>query len=86
MFTKGTTKPKRNRHDENFKDNFGNKEVARDFFRYNLPKKVLLKVNLDTLEEENPHFLSSKHEGEKRVDLLYSLKDKKGKKSSPCST
>ena len=70
-----------NRHDTNFKHNFGNINVARDFMKYNLPKEVLDMVDLDTLKKESTEFIPSDNRGGKRADLLYSMETKDDNKT-----
>jgi len=71
---------KGNIHDENFKHNFTSKNVAHDFLKYNLPKEVLNKIDLTTVEIENTEFIPSKYRSKRRADILYSVKDKQGRK------
>lgn len=75
------TKDKRgNIHDNNFKHNFTSKRVAHDFLKYNLPKKVLERVDIGTVEIENTEFIPSRYKSKRRADILYSMKDKNVKK------
>lgn len=67
-------------HDSNFKHNFGNERVARDFLLHNLPKEVLSKINIATLKVESNEFLPSRYRTKRRADIIYSVKDKEGKK------
>ena len=67
-------------HDENFKHNFTQRNVAIDFFRYNLPKEILEKLDLDTLKVEPNELLSSKYRNKRNADIIYSVKNKKGRK------
>ncbi len=66
-----------NIHDEFFKRNFSVEQVARDFLAYNLPKDLLEQVNLSTVKVENNEFTSSLHQGARRADVLYSVKQKR---------
>ena len=70
-------KRQQNIHDEFFKRNFSVEQVARDFLAYNLPKDLLAKVNLSTVKVENNEFTSSLHQGARRADVLYSVKQKR---------
>ncbi len=67
-------------HDENFKHNFSRLDVARDFLKYNLPKKVLARIDLSTLQAEPNEFLPSKYREKRKADLLFSVQDKNGEK------
>ena len=67
-------------HDENFKHNFTNKRVAHDFLLHNLPKKVLSKVDIETVAIESNELLPSRYRTKRRADIIYSVKDKQGKK------
>ena len=73
-------KKKGNIHDHNFKHNFTSKSVAHDFLKHNLPKKVLDRVDIDTVEIENNEFIPSRYRSKRRADILYSVKDKHGRK------
>ena len=67
-------------HDENFKHNFTNKKVAHDFLLHNLPQKVLERIDIATVTIESNEFLPSRYRSKRRADILYSVKDKQGKK------
>ncbi len=69
-------KRQHNIHDEFFKRNFSVEQVARDFLACNLPKDLLERVNLSTVKVENNEFTSSLHQGTRRADVLYSVKQK----------
>jgi len=73
-------KNKRDIHDENFKHNFTSKNVAHDFLKHNLPKKVLCRVDIGTVEVERNEFIPSKYRSKRSADVLYSVKDKQGRK------
>ena len=74
------SKQKENIHDSNFKHNFCNKRVAKDFFIHNLPKKIREKVVIDSIEIESNEFIPSKYRGRRNADIIYSLKDRDNKK------
>jgi len=69
-----------NIHDNNFKHNFTSKRVAHDFLKYNLPQKVLDSVRIETVQVESTEFLPSRYRSKRKADILYSVKDRKGKK------
>lgn len=74
-------KPKKtNIHDDSFKHNFTNKRVAHDFLLYNLPKKVLDCIDIETVQIEPTDFLPSRYRSKRRADILYSVKSKRGKR------
>ena len=73
-------KKRGNIHDDNFKHNFTSKRVAHDFLKHNLPKKVLDCVDIETIVIESTEFLPSRYRSKRRADILYSVKDKDGKK------
>ena len=67
-------------HDENFKHNFTVLEVARAFFLHNLPPEALKYLDLSTLVIESNELLPSRYRSVRRADILYSVKDRQGKK------
>ena len=69
-----------NIHDENFKHNFTQEKVAKDFLLYNLPKEVLSLINLNTLTIEGNELLPSRYRNRRQADILYAVKNKEGKK------
>ena len=70
-----------NIHDHNFKHNFTNKRVARDFLKHNLPQKVLDSVDIESVQIESGEFLPSRYRSKRKADILYSVKDRKGGKA-----
>ena len=69
---------KGNIHDENFKHNFSSEEVAREFLKYNLPKKLLKEVDINTLTIEPNELIPSRYRSKRNADIIYSLKDRNG--------
>ena len=69
-----------NIHDHNFKHNFTNKRVAHDFLKHNLPQKVLDSVDIGSVQIESGEFLPSRYRSKRKAEILYSVKDREGKK------
>ena len=66
-------------HDENFKYNFKDIKVVIDFLKHNLPQSILEKIDLNTVKLLNVEQSSSQVQSRRQVDVLCSVKDKKGK-------
>ena len=66
-----------NVHDQFCKKSLQNVTVAKDFFKANLPKKVLKKIDLDTLQLQSEHFIDAKLKAS-ISDIVYQVKTKDG--------
>jgi predicted transposase/invertase (TIGR01784 family) len=64
-----------NPHDAFFKYAFGDKEIAKDFLKYYLPKQVTKELDLETLKEEKGSYIDEQLKG-LYSDLLFKIKDK----------
>lgn len=67
-------------HDENFKHNFMSKNVAYDFLKHNLPKKVLDKIKLESVRVEGNELLPSRYRSKRNSDIIYSVESKQGER------
>ncbi|MEM7362106.1 MAG: Rpn family recombination-promoting nuclease/putative transposase [Bacteroidota bacterium] len=71
---------KGNIHDENFKHNFTSENVARDFLKHNLPKKVLEKIDLSTVRVESNDLVPSRYRSKRRAAVIYSVENMQGER------
>jgi predicted transposase/invertase (TIGR01784 family) len=66
-----------NHHDKFFRASMQNIEVARDFFRVNLPKKILKKIKLKTLKLAPSQFVHQRLK-QSITDILYTVETTSG--------
>ena len=78
--TKGKKEKVSNIHDSFVKHNFSTKEAMIAFLKWHLDKKLLEKLDVDTVEMEHVEFVPNRYRNRRHADIILSVKRKRGER------
>ena len=71
--TKGKKEKVSNIHDSFVKHNFSTKEAMIAFLKWHLDKKLLEKLDVDTVEMEHVEFVPNRYRNRRHADIILSV-------------